>query len=135
ITIKKSEYDALFALVKSLEDKIRLLQNGKNSRTSHTSPSQDLQRSNSKSLRTKGANPSGGQPDHEGRTLKMSTTPHRIIDYNEINYTDCKILKSLDCFKITNRIRRLLDFWLSKGWVVTRFHIRYKILNLRSFFP
>lgn len=73
-------------MVKSLEEKIRLLQNGKNSRTSHTSPSQDLQRSNSKSLRTKGTNPSGGQSGHEGRTLKMSTTPHRIIDYNEINY-------------------------------------------------
>lgn len=62
------------------------MKNGKNSKTSHTSPSQDIQRSNSKSLRTKGTRPSGGQPGHEGITLKMSSTPDAIIDHDEINY-------------------------------------------------
>lgn len=73
-------------MVKSLQEEIRLLKNGKNSKTSHTSPSKDIQRSNSKSLRIKGTRPSGGQLGHEGRTLKMSSTPDAIIDHDEINY-------------------------------------------------
>lgn len=73
-------------MVKSLQEEIQLLKNGKNSKTSHTSPSQDIQRSNSKSLRSKGSNKPGGQLGHEGRTLKISSTPDSIIDYDEINY-------------------------------------------------
>ena len=86
ITIKKSDYDNLLALVASLQEEIRLLKNGKNSKSSHTSPSHDLQRSNSKSLRPKGVNKTGGQPGHEGKTLQMSPTPDKIIDYDEINF-------------------------------------------------
>ena len=89
ITIKKSEYDSLLALVLSLQEEIRLLKNGKNSTSSHTSPSHDLQRSNSRSLRPTGENKTGGQPGHKGKTLLMSAAPDKVIDYDEINF--CKI--------------------------------------------
>ncbi|MBC7384294.1 MAG: hypothetical protein H7296_15115, partial [Bacteroidia bacterium] len=54
VTISKKEYDRflmLEALVLQLQEEIRLLKNGKKSNTSHTSPSHDIGRSNSKSLR------------------------------------------------------------------------------------
>lgn len=72
----------------SLQEEIRLLKNGKKSTASHTSPSHDLQRSNSKSLRATSENKTGGQPGHKGNTLLMAITPDEIINYDEINY--CK---------------------------------------------
>jgi hypothetical protein len=81
VTILKSEYDILIAsakrvveleiLVKELcseivllKEEIKFLKNGKNSNTSHTSPSHDIGRSNIKSLREKGTKKSGGQIGH-----------------------------------------------------------------------
>ena len=85
-TIKISDYDNLLALVASLQEEIRLLKNGKNSKSSHSSPSHDLQRSNSKSLWPKGVNKTGGQSGHERKTSHMSPTPDKIIDHDEINF-------------------------------------------------
>ena len=81
ITIPKAEYEALKALVIQLQEEIRLLKNGKKSDTSHTSPSHDIGRSNSKSLREKTGKKSGGQQGHQGATLHMSDRPDEIIDY------------------------------------------------------
>jgi transposase len=68
-----------------LQTEVQLLKNGKNSKTSHTSPLNDIGRSNTKSLRAKTVKKSGGQLGHEGNTLLMSATPdkeiHHPIDY------------------------------------------------------
>ena len=102
VTIPKQEYDSLKQLiidlqaqVKSLQEEIRLLKNGKNSNTSHTSPSQDIGRSNQKSLRVKSDKKTGGQQGHEGSTLEMRSAPDEVIDYRA-NY--CSICSnSLTC--------------------------------------
>lgn len=72
---------SLETLVFQLQEEIRLLKNGKKSNTSNTSPSHDLGRSNSKSLREKSDKKSGGQKGHEGTTLQLSTQPDEIINY------------------------------------------------------
>ena len=72
VTITKKEYERLLSLetmVFQHQEEIRLLKNGKKSNTSHTSPSHDIGRSNSKSLREKSNKKSGGQKGHEGTTL------------------------------------------------------------------
>jgi transposase len=86
VTILKSEYDFLISELKSLREEIHFLKNGRNSKNSHTSPSHDIGRSNTKSLRVKGVKKTGGQIGHEGNTLLMSQIPDKIIDYVEINY-------------------------------------------------
>jgi transposase len=86
VTILKSEYDFLISELKSLREEIQLLKNGKNSTTSHTSPSHDIGRSNTKSLREKGSKKSGGQIGHEGKTLLMSPNPDRFIHHNKIHF-------------------------------------------------
>jgi transposase len=88
ISIPLSEYNELKTLVvqlsekvKRLEEEINLLRNGRNSKTSSTPPSHDIGRSNSKSLRTQSGRKSGGQPGHNGSTLKMKEVPDKIVDY------------------------------------------------------
>jgi transposase/FtsZ-binding cell division protein ZapB len=91
VTITRSEYEflkslepkvkELVSLVVSLQTEIALLKGGKNSRTSSTSPSQDLCRSNTKSLREKSGKKSGGQPGHTGHSLPLSDTPTEIIPH------------------------------------------------------
>lgn len=84
ITISKKEYERLLALeamVVQLQEEIRLLKNGKKSNTSHTSPSHDIGRSNSQSLREKSGKKSGGQKGHEGHTLQLSDAPDEILHY------------------------------------------------------
>jgi transposase len=88
ITIPKAEYEAmkqriidLEQMVLSLSDQLKLLKNGRKSNTSSTPPSQDLQRSNSKSLREKTGRSPGAQPGHQGSTLKMSASPDETIEY------------------------------------------------------
>jgi transposase len=88
ITIKRSDYEQLLSqneelrkLVQQLREEIELLKNGHGSKTSSTPPSQDLSRSNSRSLRQSGARKPGGQKDHPGRTLSVSETPDSIVDH------------------------------------------------------
>ena len=66
---------------KDIREQLALTKGGRDSRTSSTPPSQDLGRSNSKSLRKPGGKKSGGQPGHPGHTLKMSDTPDDIINH------------------------------------------------------
>lgn len=79
-TISLSEYNELklhvlkipelIKTIEILQEQIRFLRNGKNSGTSHTSPSHQIGRPNAKSLRDKTDSKSGGQPGHEGTTLR-----------------------------------------------------------------
>ena len=88
ITISKQEYNELLSLkqlVIQLQEVIRLLKNGKNSKTSNTAPSTDVGRSNAKSLRESSGKKVGGQTGHEGSTLLMSTTPDLQIQHT-LNY-------------------------------------------------
>jgi transposase len=88
ITISRSEYESLNRenselrlQVEELRAEILLLKGGKDSRTSSTSPSHDLGRSNRISLRQPSGRKPGGQPGHPGATLLMSDTPDKIIDH------------------------------------------------------
>lgn len=77
----KSQISELNKIVEALKKEIHLLRNGKNSGTSHTPPSHQIGRSNSKSLRGKTDRKPGGQPGHEGSTLQIKQVPDETIDY------------------------------------------------------
>ena len=91
VTILKTEYEMLLAVVEQvstlnkriteLEEEIRLLKNGRNSKTSSTPPSQDIGRSNKNSLRERSGRKSGGQKGHFGHTLQKTETPDEIITH------------------------------------------------------
>ncbi len=68
-------------IVEALQEEMRLLKNGKNSGTSHTPPSHQVGRPNTKSLRVKTDRKTGGQPGHEGTTLKIKEVPDETINY------------------------------------------------------
>lgn len=103
ITIPVAEYKALKALIVeqqqqiqeqreqivSLQEQIRLLKNGRKSTTSSTPPSQDIGRSNQKSLREKSPRNSGGQPGHEGATLQMKENPDKVKEHRPVYCEQC----------------------------------------------
>jgi transposase len=74
---------------KKLREEINLLRNGRNSNRSSTPPSQDIGRSNSKSLRFKTGRKSGGQAGHKGTTLEMKENPDEVIDYKPDYCSGC----------------------------------------------
>ena len=65
------------------------MKGGRDSRTSSTSPSQDIGRSNSHSLRTPSDKKSGGQPGHTGHHLQMTDTPDAVINHTPAVCTCC----------------------------------------------
>jgi transposase len=72
----------LESLIEKLLDKIEDLTHRKNSRNSSVSPSKDENRPlKNQSLRTKSSKKVGGQPGHEGTTLKMVENPDQIINH------------------------------------------------------
>jgi transposase len=88
IHIRRSEYEQLISQQKELEELVRqlraeieLLKNGRNSKTSSTAPSHDINRSNAQSLRKSSGKPSGGQKGHPGHTLSMSSMPDIVTDH------------------------------------------------------
>lgn len=96
ITITQSEYDELKALVSTLSKQVlvlqeeqRLLRNGRNSGTSSSPPSQDMGRSNMQNQRVKSGRKSGGQPGHEGHSLKIIEQADEVIDHLPWYCTDC----------------------------------------------
>lgn len=77
------------ARLASLEEELRLLKNGKKSKTSHTPPSQDISRSNLKSLREPSVLKTGGQLGRFGTTLFQNPIADTTIHY-DLNYcNDC----------------------------------------------
>jgi transposase len=68
--------------IEELLDKIEGLMHRKNSRNSSVPPSKDENRPlKNQSLRTRSGKKAGGQPGHEGTTLKMAESPDQIIDH------------------------------------------------------
>lgn len=65
--------------VKTLQQQIDLLKNGRNSNTSSTPPSHDL--GNQKSLRVPSDRKTGGQVGHEGNTLEMRENPDSVVEH------------------------------------------------------
>jgi transposase len=91
----ETENTTLRQRVKGLEDKVMVLLQQierstlkKDSHNSHTPPSRD-QRKTKKSLRSKSTRKSGGQPGHQGHTLKMSATPDRVHDLKSDYCSSC----------------------------------------------
>jgi transposase len=78
---QKAELIELKNLVRQLQEEIELLKNGRNSKTSSTAPSHDINRSNAHSLRRVSGKKSGGQKGHRGHTLSMRDTPDKIIEH------------------------------------------------------
>jgi len=79
----------LESLIEKLLDKIEDLTHRKNSRNSSVSPSRDENRPlKNQSLRTKSNKKAGGQPGHEGTTLKMVENPDQII-YHKPDFCNC----------------------------------------------
>lgn len=82
--IKKQQelIEELYAKVDMLEQKIRILENRKNSNNSHVPPSKDENRpARNQSLRLPSGKKPGGQPGHEGKTLEMSSTVDKVIQH------------------------------------------------------
>lgn len=77
------------AIIKSLEEKINLLINGRKSNTSSTPPSQDIGRSNTKNSRKSNGLKSGGQAGHKGFTLELNSIPDETIEYTATFCSNC----------------------------------------------
>ena len=111
ITILRSEYEqmqqeltALRKLIEQLQAEIALLKGGKDSRTSSTSPSHDLGRSNKISLRVSSGKKSGGQLGHKGCTHLLSDTPDEIIDHHPLACAHCGCsLQNVDSSSFASR--------------------------------
>ena len=73
---------------KKLQKELEQIKVKKNSNNSHLPPSQDIARKNI-NLRQKSGRKQGGQPGHEGSTLKMSEHPDQIIKYQPNYCTLC----------------------------------------------
>ena len=79
----------LLAINAELRAEIEFLRNGRKSKTSHTPPSQDIGRSNQKSLREKSEKPSGGQKGHKGYTLEMKEIADEVIEHTPVSCPGC----------------------------------------------
>lgn len=81
----RSNPDAVVALIEKLEARIVELEArlGQNSRNSGRPPSTDVF-IRPKSLRGKGERSAGGQPGHQGRTLKQVDTPDRVVVHHAV---------------------------------------------------
>jgi transposase len=73
----REQISALSAQVKSLRDQL-----AKDSHNSHLPPSSDRFVRKPKSLRQKSEKPSGGQPGHEGSSLRWSSTPDEVVEHH-----------------------------------------------------
>ena len=83
--------EKIVLLEEKIEQLLLLLQKQgikKDSRNSHLPPSKDLF-SSKKSLRASSSRKSGGQPGHEGYTLKMSASPDVIVDLKSTYCSVC----------------------------------------------
>lgn len=111
VTISKKEYDRLLSLevlVLQLQEEIRLLKNGKKSSTSHTPPSHDIGRSNTKNLREKSGKKSGGQLGHEGSTLQMKAVPDEIVNHSPAFCNGCGNTLNEDTAILTERKQEII---------------------------
>ena len=100
----RNENASLQFRIKDLEHTIALMKGSRDSRTSSTSPSQDLGRSNSVSLRTSNGRKTGGQPGHASHTLPLSDAPDKVIDHTPATCACCgKNLEDIPAESYTRR--------------------------------
>lgn len=90
--------ESLVARINALEEEVAKLKvevaelRGQISKDSHNSskpPSSDLFRRRPKSLREKSNRPSGGQPGHEGHSLKQVDNPDFIVEHRLKGHCEC----------------------------------------------
>jgi len=80
----------LIARIEALERELAQYKTRKDSNNSSLPPSKDENRPpRTSSLREKGGRKAGGQPGHEGNTLKMTETPDEIIDHRACFCPEC----------------------------------------------
>jgi len=82
-------YNELLQSISELREEVRLLKNGKKSKTSHTPPSHEIGRPNTKNSRNTSGKPSGGQLGHEGSTLSFKTIPDAVLSHSPSFCSDC----------------------------------------------
>ena len=82
-------YNELLQSISELREEVRLLKNGKKSKTSHTPPSHEIGRPNTKNSRNTSDKPSGGQLGHEGSTLSFKTIPDAVLSHSPSFCSDC----------------------------------------------
>ncbi|WP_445733637.1 IS66 family transposase [Mariniflexile sp.] len=82
LDVLEKENGAFRLRISELEERLAGYENPKNSRNSSVPPSKDENRPlKNQSLRTRSGKKAGGQPGHEGTTLKMAGSPDQIIDH------------------------------------------------------
>jgi transposase len=80
----------LLAKISELETELAIYKNKKDSGNSHKPPSTDIAPpKRNQSLREKSGNKPGGQPGHQGHTLKMSEHPDEIVDHTPCTCDKC----------------------------------------------
>jgi transposase len=92
ILIKETEYQDLKNQIEELRRLVAELQNrlNQNSGNSHKPPSTDgYKKHHIVNLRTPSGKKPGGQPGHEGTTLKMTATPDKIINIDIQGQCEC----------------------------------------------
>ena len=72
-----------------MREEVRLLKNCNKSKTSHTPPSHEISKSNTKNLRISSGKQSGGQTGHEGQTLSFKVIPDAILPYSPTFCNQC----------------------------------------------
>jgi transposase len=105
----KTMVHSLVDMVNTLIDQAAELKAHKNSSNSSTPPSHDFGRVNkNQSLRKKSGLKPGGQINHKGSTLKMSKTPHVIVDLSPCFCGECG--SSLDLIpNVLKQKRQVID--------------------------
>ena len=104
----KREIAELRTIIQGLENTIALMKGSSDSRTSSTSPSHDLGRSNRNSLRVVSGKKPGGQPGHAGHSFQMNDTPDEIIDHHPLVCEQCDFTLQEVCSASYTR-RQLFD--------------------------
>ena len=101
-------FEAVYQLIETLQNAIQLLEErvtilesriAKDSHNSSKPPSSDIVKKESRSLRKKSGRRSGGQPGHQGTTLKRIANPDHIIKH------PCK--GSCECSRSLEKAKRI----------------------------